>query len=274
MSTKNKMISNKVDFTVWDKNATSNFAQAAGNDIYKDFSYLAHLKNKKEITLFVTKRIKPIYEQDNYLVYYRIVGSNANDFRPITTGDKLSTNTFLRKYENQHEKNQLLIKNQIKMSEKKPTPAQLAARKKFAEMAKNGTLVKKRKAAAPKSTVSKAKSFANSALKNAYNDKPKAIKDLQNSLEKYSNSPNYKTSELIKKRIADLKGAIKILKSPTLAKPQTKGLVTLCSKSVGTTGRRKKDGTLKKGYIVTKGGKVVLKKKVEKKQIKKRIAIL
>lgn len=154
------------------------------------------------------------------------------------------------------------------MAVKKPTPAQLAARKKFAAMAKSGELAKKRKVAPKKKTInSKAQSFANTYLSSTYNDLPKAIEELKKDIPKYVNSPNAKTSESVKKRISDLKGALKILKSSTgLKKPQTKGLVTLCSKTVGTTGRRKKDGTLKKGYIATKGGKVVLKKKVVKKK--------
>ena len=81
------------------------------------------------------------------------------------------------------------------MSAKKPTAKQLAARKRFAEMAKNGTLAKKRAAANKK----------------------------------------------------------KGLKAPST------GLVTLCSKTVGVTGRRKKDGTQKKGYIAKKGGRLVKK---------------
>ena len=46
-------------------------------------------------------------------------------------------------------KKQLTTKSK-KMATKKATPAQLAARKKFAQMAKDGTLAKKRKAAAKK----------------------------------------------------------------------------------------------------------------------------
>jgi len=89
------------------------------------------------------------------------------------------------------------------MPTKNPTPAQLAARKKFVKMAKDGTLAKKRKAAAKK------------------------------------------------------KG---------LKKPQTKGLTTLCAKTVGTPGRKKSTGQLKKKCIIKKGGKVVcsLPKKTKK----------
>lgn len=46
-----------------------------------------------------------------------------------------------------------------------------------------------------------------------------------------------------------------------LKKPVTKGLTTLCAKTVGATGRRKKDGSVKKGYVAKKGGKVVAVKK-------------
>ena len=88
------------------------------------------------------------------------------------------------------------------MATKTPTPAQLAARKRFAEMAKSGELAKKR------ATGTKKKS--------------------------------------------------------SLKKPSTKGLVTLCSKSVGVTGRRKKDGTQKKGFIAIKGGALKKKTKIKK----------
>lgn len=46
-----------------------------------------------------------------------------------------------------------------------------------------------------------------------------------------------------------------------LKKPVTKGLTTLCAKTVGVDGRRKKDGTVKKNHVVKKGGKVVAVKK-------------
>lgn len=46
-----------------------------------------------------------------------------------------------------------------------------------------------------------------------------------------------------------------------LKKPVTKGLTTFCAKTVGVSGRRKKDGTLKKNHVATKGGKVVAVKK-------------
>lgn len=51
-----------------------------------------------------------------------------------------------------------------------------------------------------------------------------------------------------------------------LKAPATKGLTTLCAKMVCVTGRRKKDGTQKKGYIATKGGKLV--KKTTAKKVK------
>lgn len=81
------------------------------------------------------------------------------------------------------------------MATKKPTAKQLAARKKFAQMAKSGELKKLRE---------KAK---------------------------------------------------KGLKAPA------KGLTKLCAKNVGVTGRRKTDGTQKKGYIAKKGGRLVKKTK-------------
>lgn len=92
------------------------------------------------------------------------------------------------------------------MITKKPTEKQLAARKRFAAMAKSGELAKKRKTG--------------------------------------------------------------------LKKPVTKGLTTLCAKTVGVTGRRKKDGTVKKKHVVSKGGKVVaVKKKTGLKGVSKTKAL-
>ena len=99
------------------------------------------------------------------------------------------------------------MENLGKPTPKKPTAAQLAARKKFAAMAKSGDLQKKREAAAKK-------------------------------------------------------------KKTGLKKPVTKGLTTLCAKTVGTNGRKKKDGTLKKGMIIKKGGKIT--KAPVKKVLKKK----
>lgn len=61
-----------------------------------------------------------------------------------------------------------------------------------------------------------------------------------------------------------LKQANETTKKNTRLKAPAKGLVTLCSKTVGVTGRRKKDGTQKKGYIATKGGKLVKKPTAKK----------
>ena len=52
-----------------------------------------------------------------------------------------------------------------------------------------------------------------------------------------------------------------------LKAPATKGLRTLCAKTIGVAGLRKKDGTQKKGFVAKKGGKLV--KKVVKKTVKK-----
>lgn len=65
-----------------------------------------------------------------------------------------------------------------------------------------------------------------------------------------------KSGELAKKRASATKK-----KKTGLKKPVTKGLTTLCAKTVGATGRRKKDGSVKKGYVAKKGGKVVAVKK-------------
>jgi hypothetical protein len=62
---------------------------------------------------------------------------------------------------------------------------------------------------------------------------------------------SYNTKNLIEK--------IKNAKKTThgLNAPQTKGFRTLSAKTVGVTGLRKKNGTLKKGYVYKKGGKIV-----------------
>lgn len=52
-----------------------------------------------------------------------------------------------------------------------------------------------------------------------------------------------------------------------LKAPASKGLTTLCAMNVGVTGRRKKDGTQKKGYIAKKGGKLV-KKSTKTRKVK------
>ena len=51
-----------------------------------------------------------------------------------------------------------------------------------------------------------------------------------------------------------------------LKKPASKGLTKLCATTVGVTGRRKKDGTQKKGYVATKGGTLKKKKSSSKKK--------
>lgn len=56
-----------------------------------------------------------------------------------------------------------------------------------------------------------------------------------------------------------LRKKITSLEKPAGLKAPAKGLVTLCSKTVGVIGRRKKDGTQKKGYVAKKGGKLVKK---------------
>ncbi|MFC4817628.1 hypothetical protein [Flavobacterium sp. GCM10023249] len=53
----------------------------------------------------------------------------------------------------------------------------------------------------------------------------------------------------------------------SLKAPASKGLTTLCAMNVGVTGRRKKDGTQKKGYVAKKGGKLV-KKSTKTRKVK------
>lgn len=147
------------------------------------------------------------------------------------------------------------------MSTKKPTAKQLEARKRFAEMAK-----KRASATKKKKPLTKAQSLVESALIESYNDVNKAYESLNQSLAKYETSPKG-TNEAIRKRMIDLGKAINILENRILKerkglkKPVTKGLTTLCAKTVGVDGRRKKDGTVKKNHVVKKGGKVVAVKK-------------
>lgn len=153
------------------------------------------------------------------------------------------------------------------MSTKKPTAKQLEARKRFAEMAKKRASINKKK-----KPLTKAQSFIQSALRDSYNDVNKAYESLNQSLAKYESSPNG-TNEAVRKRISDLKKAINVLanriikEKKGLKKPVTKGLTTFCAKTVGVSGRRKKDGTVKKNHVATKGGKVVA---VKKKTVKKK----
>lgn len=56
--------------------------------------------------------------------------------------------------------------------------------------------------------------------------------------------------------------------SKGLKKPVSKGLTTLCAKTVGVIGRRKKDGTQKKGFVAAKGGGLKPKKKATSTQKK------
>ena len=132
------------------------------------------------------------------------------------------------------------------MSTKKPTAKQLAARKKFAEMAKNGTLAKKRKASTKKK-----------GLGSPERNQARQRKTLETLKTAYKNAktPTQKANlkELINQTKVGLNG------------PKTKGLTTFCATTVGVTGRRKKDGTQKKGYVAKKGGSLVKKKATAKK---------
>jgi len=112
-----------------------------------------------------------------------IYWANDKEFRPMII-ERL-VNQILIHWNSKNLENNLLeigylkkssIKKQSVMPTKKPTPKQLVARKKFAEMAKSGELAKKRATAKKKTG---------------------------------------------------------------LKKPVTKGLTTLCAKTVGTSGRRK-----------------------------------
>lgn len=74
-------------------------------------------------------------------------------------------------------------------------------------------------------------------------------------------------------RILRVKTELKVIQnlkaslSKGLKAPASKGLTTLCAINIGVTGRRKKDGTQKKGYIAKKGGKLV-KKSTKTRKVK------
>lgn len=215
----------------------------------------------KESTSSQRSEIKKFVEKNNLLTelngrkkgdVIEFWGGYNGDIRyraQITGFDKdgeiyLDWDSFWFPIKDDKKRNIVNLKNGLGMSttKKKPSPAQLAARKKFVEMAKNGTLAKKRKA-----------STKNKGLKSP----ARAAKTLATLEEAYKNA---KTPT----QRANLKLLIEQTK-PGLKAPASKGLVTLCAKTVGVTGRRKKDGTQKKGYIATKGGSLVQKKKPSKK---------
>lgn len=68
-----------------------------------------------------------------------------------------------------------------------------------------------------------------------------------------------KSGELAKKRATATK------KKTSLKKPASKGLTTLCAKTVGVPGRRKSNGTQKKGYVAVPGGTLKKKSPAKKK---------
>ena len=138
------------------------------------------------------------------------------------------------------------------MSTKKPTPAQLAARKKFAAMAKSGTLAKKRK----KATKTKSKKGLKAPV-NVFTTK-KLAQDYAKDKNKNSRIFIYKVYLYPVSHGGNGKAHyVKKVRIDGLKKPVTKGLTTLCAKTVGTNGRKKSNGQLKKRCIVKKGGKVV-----------------
>lgn len=157
------------------------------------------------------------------------------------------------------------------MSTKKPTAKQLAARKRFAEMAKNGTLAKKRKAATKKTgsnkkTGLKAPKRTTKRPISVFSNK-KLAQDFADKKNKTSRKYIYKVSLFPDENDGDGNAhMVRASLMPGLKIPQSKGLTTLCAKTIGVPGRRKKDGTVKKGHIVTKGG--VIKRKI--KTVKKK----
>ena len=140
-------------------------------------------------------------------------------------------------------------------TKKTPTPAQLEARKRFTAMAKSGELAKKRKATAPKQISSKISAKYNIVTYGItgmeVQDGNKRVFISNKSKDKYTNWLN----------------AVKFAKTyfkTGLSKPTSKGLTTLCAKAIGVTGRKKSNGTVKKGHIIKKGGKIVKAPKVKK----------
>lgn len=140
------------------------------------------------------------------------------------------------------------------MASKKPTPAQLAARKRFAEMAKNGTLAKKRKASSKKGLKGAA------CIRNNANG-TRTIYTAQG-----GKNPCPYGGRTMEKSVSTLSPA---KTTYSLAGPTTKKRTItarkLCSQVIRREGL-KVDGTLKKGYHYTPGGKVVKAKPASKKK--------
>lgn len=137
------------------------------------------------------------------------------------------------------------------MATKKPTAAQLAARKKFSEAAKNGTLRKK--------TNSSKKGLKGTCIRNNA-DGTRTIYTAKNGTTcHYGGKPLVKTVSTLSPAKATY----------SLGKPATKKRTItakkLCSKVIRREGL-KVDGTLKKGYHYTPGGKVVKAKPAPKKK--------
>lgn len=84
-----------------------------------------------------------IYKKSNFYRFYKNMITGKYIIETKDYGTSLSHHDLIKLGKH------LSIKNQSKMAPKKATPAQLEARKRFAEMAKNGTLAKKRGLKAP-----------------------------------------------------------------------------------------------------------------------------
>ncbi len=76
----------------------------------------------------------------------------------------------------------------------------------------------------------------------------------------------HQRSETVNLTTKQLEALLNKEKKGLKAPAKTKGLTTLCAKQVGVTGRRKSDGTQKKGYVAKKGGQLIKKKTVTKKK--------
>lgn len=149
------------------------------------------------------------------------------------------------------------------MKKNQPTAKQIAARKKFAAMAKDGTLAKKR-AISQKSKKIDFEGNLNSVTvifkEKKHNYRTTVSKETTKiDAQKYFIGKFFNVASYPKE---DYQPCIDITyhqnpKNKGLNAPLTKGLRTFAAKTAGVAGLKKEDGTLKKGYKYLKGGKIV-----------------
>jgi hypothetical protein len=157
-------------------------------------------------------------------------------------------------------------------TKKTPSAAQLEARAKFTKMVKEKAAAKKKGLKAP---ATKEKEFLNSNLifkgisrdtngnktvklsfvnKSAFSIQTLGSLPKTHKLNKSDDLTQTQLNAIEKEVVAYIQnfGTItqkKGLKTYTGLKAPAKGVTTFCSKNIGVVGRRKKDGTLKKGYV-------------------------